>query len=165
MDQDFEGVYRAYGGTVFGYLVRLTRDRHLAEELCQETFVRYLRHRGTLRCNNGSLGPWLFRVATRLVLDSRRRRRPVPLQHEPIEESTVESAAETRDLGRRVRREIDTLPPELRATFLLRAHHELTYAQIGAATGVSERAAKDRFRRGRDLLLKRLAPLIREIRS
>ncbi len=77
----------------------------------------------------------------------------------------MESTAETRDLGRRVRREIDVLPAELRATFLLRAHHELTYAQIGAATGVSERAAKDRFRRGRDLLLKRLAPLIREIRS
>ena len=41
---EFETVYRRYGPPVHAYLARLTGDPLAAEELCQETFVRYLRH-------------------------------------------------------------------------------------------------------------------------
>lgn len=165
MEDTFESVYRAYGSKVFAYLARLTGDRPLAEELCQETFLRYLRHRADIRNENGALAPWLYRVATRLVLDSRRRPHPVRLTREPLAPSSGDDPAEHREIAARAREEIGRLPPELRATFLLRAHEELTFPQIAEATNVSERAAKNRFRRARDILLRRLAPLVRENRS
>ena len=165
MEGTFEQAWAAYGAQIFGYLVRMTRDRPLAEELCQETFLRLLRHRDGIRAQNGTLAPWLYRVATRLVLDERRRRRPpVALSHDPAVEGRAEESAGNREIDGRIRLEVDRLPPELRAAFLLRAHQELTFPQVAAATGVSERAAKDRFRRARDILLTRLAPLHREIR-
>jgi len=159
---DVESAYRDYGGSVHGYLARLTGDRATADELTQETFLRYLRHRATLAARNGTLGAWLFTVATNLARDRLRRRRPVPLDHEPAVPAADD--VERDDLDRRVRREVERLPQDLRAVFLLRAHHELTYAQAAQALGVAERTAKERFRRAREILAHRLAPLFQEKR-
>jgi len=165
MEETFDEAYRAHGAAIFAYLVRMTGDRPLAEELTQETFVRLLRHRSSIRASNGTLAPWLYRVATRLVLDARRRRPLLPLDREPAAGADPAGVAGEREIAHRVRREIDRLPDELKATFVLRARQELTFLRIAAATGVSERAAKDRFRRARDLLLLRLGPLLKEIDS
>lgn len=159
----FESVYRQYGGPVHGYLARLTGDAGTAEELCQETFVRYLRHRDGLQGRNGQLGAWLFRVATNLVRDRYRRRRAGPLETEPADTThDGAGAAEARDLDAHVRREVERLPADLRAAFLLRAHHDLAYARVAEALDVSVRTAKERFRRAREILAHRLAPLFEE---
>jgi RNA polymerase sigma-70 factor (ECF subfamily) len=160
-----EDVYRSYGPAVHAYLARLTGDAALAEELVQETFVRYLRHRAELAHRNGSLGAWLFKVATNLVRDRRRRRTPAPLETEPETSKTDGTAATVaRDLDECIRREVDRLPEELREAFLLRAHHELAYAQVAAALEISERTAKERFRRAREILAHRLGPMLGEER-
>jgi len=165
MARAFDAVYDEYGRAVRAYLGRLTGDAWVAEELTQETFFRYLAHRDALRNANGSLGSWLYRVATNLAFDRRRRRKTEPLEAEPpAAVPDAAECAETRDLGERVRAEVAALPEELRAAFLLRAHHELPYHDVAEAMGVTERAAKDRFRRARDLLARRLRPIFREDR-
>ena len=153
----FDVVYREYGRSVHGYLARLTGNRSVAEELCQETFLRYLRHQPRIEGSNGAVGAWLYKVATNLAWDRARRRRPEALGHEPrARDGDGAAAAEARDLAERIQREIDELPQELRAVFLLRAHHDLTYRRVAAALEISERTAKDRFRRAREILAHRL---------
>jgi len=165
MADEFEQVYGQYGRPVYAYLARLTGDTWLAEELCQETFVRYLRHRDRLYGRNGTLATWLFRVATNLVRDRYRRRRAEPLVDEPVAEGGDGAAAsEARDVDACIRREVERLPEELRAVFLLRAHHELTYPRVAEALDISERNAKERFRRAREILAHRLTPMLREDR-
>ena len=163
MASGFEAVYEAYGRRVHDYLVRLTNDPGAAEEICQETFLRYLRRPPRLEEGNGSLGGWLFKVATNLARDRARRKPALSLEYEPLScggDGASESAS--RDLQARIRREVEALPQELRAAFLLRAHHELTFPRIADALEVSERTAKERFRRAREILAHRLAHLIRE---
>jgi len=162
----FEEVYGKHGRAVHRYLARLTGDAWAAEELCQETFLRYLRQRDRLRGRNGTLGAWLFTVATNLARDRHRRRRPAPLAHEPAAsaEDGPRRTLEAKDLDVFVRREVGRLPLELREVFLLRAHHELTYAAAAEVLGISERTAKERFRRAREILAHRLAPLIEDSR-
>ena len=162
MDAGFEAVYREYGRNVHAYLARLTGDRTKADELCQETFLRYLRHRDNLAARNGTLGAWLFRVATNLARDSfRRRRPPEQLGHEPPA-SEQPDLVEREELDARVRAEVQQLPFDLREVFLLRVHHELTYARVASVLGQCESTVKQRFRRAREILMHRLAPLIRE---
>lgn len=163
MDAGFEEVYRLHGPAVHAYLVRLTGDRSTADEVCQEAFVRYLERRSELRNANGSLRPWLFRVASNLVADAARRARPLPLEAEPPAREPADGA-EVRDLADRLRREVQALPEPLRAAFLLRAHHELTHAQVAEALGIAERTAKERFRLAREILAHRLGPLFFENR-
>jgi RNA polymerase sigma-70 factor (ECF subfamily) len=65
---------------VHAYLVYLTRDRQLAEDLAAETFERALRHWHRFDPNRGSARTWLTQVARSTALDhfraeARRRRR------------------------------------------------------------------------------------------
>lgn len=163
MAEAFERIYRDYGRPVHAYLARLTGDAWIAEELCQETFLRYLRHRGRIHGRNGTVGAWLFRVATNLARDRRRKRHPEPLRHEPpAAEPDGCAVAAARDRDARVRHEVERLPPELREVFLLRAHHEFTYGKAAEALEISERTAKERFRRAREILAHRLGRYLRE---
>jgi len=162
---EFEEVYRAYGPSVRGYLARLTGDAWLADELQQETFYRYLRNGNELAPRNGSLGPWLFRVATNLARDRARRKKPEPLDHDPAAYGADAAAASAaHDMDRCIRREVERLPAELREAFLLRAHHTLTYPQVAKALDISERTAKERFRLAREILAHRLGPMLGEER-
>jgi RNA polymerase sigma-70 factor (ECF subfamily) len=84
-DPDLEGFYgRAYP-RLWAYLVRTTRERALAEELAQESFVRLLASRGA-GLPEAARRAYLFRIAENLVRDAARRRareRTVPLETAP----------------------------------------------------------------------------------
>jgi RNA polymerase sigma-70 factor (ECF subfamily) len=160
MGDGFDELFSRLAPSVHAYLARLTGDASLAEDLCQETFVRYLRHQDQLAVRNGHVAPWLFRVATNLGVDRLRRRKPLPLDGEPVAGPAAAPATERSAV---VRAALDALEPDLRAIFLLRAHHGLTFPQLAEVLALSERGAKDRFRRARDELARRLAPFLEDL--
>jgi RNA polymerase sigma factor (sigma-70 family) len=63
----FDAVFAGYRRRLYGYLVRMTRRRDVAEDLLQEAFLRLAQHAGTLD-RETRLGAWLFTVAHRLVV-------------------------------------------------------------------------------------------------
>jgi RNA polymerase sigma-70 factor (ECF subfamily) len=71
-DDAFASIYRALGARIFGMLLRLTRERALAEDLTQETFMRIYQARGSCR-HDADLAPWAFTIARNLFRDHARR--------------------------------------------------------------------------------------------
>lgn len=67
----FDAVYEAYRSRVFGFLVRLSRSRTVAEDLLDETWLRLVSHAARLRPDTRLL-PWLFTVARNLYWTYRR---------------------------------------------------------------------------------------------
>src|SRR5664279_2135342 len=67
-------VYDLGAPAVFTFLLRLSNDRPLAEDLTQETFLRIHRARGLYR-SGASVLPWVYTIARRLFLDNVRSRR------------------------------------------------------------------------------------------
>jgi RNA polymerase sigma-70 factor (ECF subfamily) len=63
----FDTVFAAFRRRLYGYLVRMTRRRDVAEDLLQETFLRLAQHARSLD-GDTRLAPWLFTVAHRLVV-------------------------------------------------------------------------------------------------
>lgn len=63
----FDAVFAAYRRRLYGYLVRMTRRRDVAEDLLQETFLRLAQHAKKL-ADDTRLGAWLFTVAHRLFV-------------------------------------------------------------------------------------------------
>ena len=63
----FDSVFAAYRRRLYGYLVRMTRRKDVAEDLLQETFLRLAQHARRLEATT-RLGAWLFTVAHRLVV-------------------------------------------------------------------------------------------------
>jgi RNA polymerase sigma factor (sigma-70 family) len=129
----FETFYEAHRDEIHRFLLRrLGRER--ADDAFQETFLRALRAYPRLE-HGQHLRAWVFTIATRIVVDDVRRRRP--------EGELPELAAED---GRPAFEELapftDELPPKERAAVVLRYGYDLGYDEIGAAIGSSESAAR-----------------------
>jgi RNA polymerase sigma factor (sigma-70 family) len=130
----FERFYEQHRNEVFGYLARLV-GRLDAEDAFQETFLRALRAYPSLR-HGDHLRAWVFTIATRIVLDERRRARPRPGEMPEIATTDRRPAyAELVDLA-------EDLPPTERAAVVLRYGYDLSYADIATALGSSEEAAR-----------------------
>jgi RNA polymerase sigma factor (sigma-70 family) len=130
----FEQVYEAHAGEVLGYLTRLL-GREAAEDAWQETFLRALRAYPQLR-HGRHLRAWVFTIATRIALDERTRRRPVPAELPEL--PVVDGRPAYADLAPYA----DDLPPTERAAVVLRYGYDLDYAQIADALGSNEAAAR-----------------------
>ncbi|HEU4421262.1 MAG TPA: sigma-70 family RNA polymerase sigma factor [Pilimelia sp.] len=81
-------LYDDHASALKGYVtVLLGGDRHGAEDVVQETVLRAWRHADKLDPGAGSLRPWLFKVARRLVIDRHRTRvlRPTELGGDSLE--------------------------------------------------------------------------------
>ena len=129
----FETFYETHRDGVFRFLGRrLGRER--AEDAFQETFLRALRAYPRLE-HGEHLRAWVLTIASRIVLDDVRRRRP----QDQLPELPVED-------GRPAFEELapltDDLPPKERAAVVLRYGYDLGYDEIGAALGSSEAAAR-----------------------
>lgn len=70
---DFENIYNSHFDTIFKFIYRFLGDRHQAEDLAQETFVRLYEH---LNNDNNILNPtsWLYRVAANLCNNQVKRK-------------------------------------------------------------------------------------------
>ena len=69
----FDEVHLALNTRLFGFLVRLSRSRDVAEDLVEETWLRLVTHAKRLRSDT-RLAPWLFTVARNLYVSYQRSR-------------------------------------------------------------------------------------------
>ena len=87
---DAEEAYQQYRDMVYGYLIRLCRDRDLAEELTQETFYQAMKNLKRYE-GKSSVGTWLCAIARNQFLRIMRKQSPLPLDDVP--EQSVHKAA------------------------------------------------------------------------
>lgn len=133
----FESFYGDHRDQVLGYLRRMLGPG--AEDAWQETFLRALRAYERLE-HGEHLRAWVFTIATRVALDELRTRgRTVPLNDEVAGTASVEPS---REAFRELEHLTGSLPPTERAAVVLRYGYDLPYAEIGAALGSSDDAAR-----------------------
>lgn len=150
----FEALFRQFQGEVYGWVVRIVRDRGIAEDLTVETFWRIYRAHARFDPACG-FGPWARRIATNTAIDQLKRVRPeVPL----IENASPESPADPvvqRDLHDRIARAFSELPAKHRVAATLALIEERPYEEIAEALGISVGGVKSRvFRAVRELRAK-----------
>lgn len=135
-DAEYEAAYERLQPSLYRYLLRLTGDPDLAEDLAQESFVRLLNH----DLPEAEIRPWIFAVATNLVRDSartrERRRRLIqehgqPRTHAPPADEWVERAERIES----VREALGKLSERDRKLLLLR-EEGFKYAEIAELIGV-----------------------------
>src|SRR6476660_6649067 len=146
-----EAAYRElltrYERPVFSLIFRMVRDREMAEDLAQETFVKVLNNIDRYS-PDFKFSSWLFKIANNLTIDHLRRRRVDTISIEGAPDAvTAESAKatsisivagdesplaelESRELGQSIERAIAKLRPEYRACILLRHVEDRSYEEI-----------------------------------
>jgi RNA polymerase sigma factor (sigma-70 family) len=134
----FERFYLEQRDAVLGYLRRLLGAR--AEDAWQETFLRALRAYPRLE-HGRHLRAWVFTIATNVAMDELRPRggdrAALALNGDGHPAAELE-----RDAFRELEHLTGALPPTERAAVVLRYGYDLPYADIGAALGSSEEAAR-----------------------
>jgi RNA polymerase sigma-70 factor (ECF subfamily) len=119
------GVFRRAMAAIVG-------NQELARDVVQEAFARALRNRKSFR-GEGSLEGWVWRIAVRTALETRRNGREVEL-----EEALAKGGLPEPERDPALAEAIRHLSPRRRLIVFLRYFADLSYAEIAAATGVAE---------------------------
>ncbi len=149
-----EEIYRQYAQTVYRYLLSMTRDGDLAEELTQETFYQAIRSSERFD-GSCSVSTWLCAIAKN-VLRTYRRKHP---DAEDVDEQTLTvQSAETEAVSEAGRlellKQLHALREPYREVLYLRVFGSLSFREIGEVQGKSENWARVTFYRGKELLRK-----------
>jgi RNA polymerase sigma-70 factor (ECF subfamily) len=155
-----------YQHRLLRYLVYLTGNRELAEDLFQETWIRVL-ERGHQYDGKHEFSTWLYAVARNLTIDYLRKKSPASLDGlmEKEERAPLEPA-DTRPLAwevvaqqeqaERISAVLAGIPAEYRETVVLRFQEGLALEEIAAVTRTRLGTVKSRLYRGLNLLMSRL---------
>jgi RNA polymerase sigma-70 factor (ECF subfamily) len=144
-----EAVYERHARDVYRFAFWLCGDRHEAEDIVSETFVRLWAGADDLRAR--TVKAYLFTIARNLFLQrARRTRRERGLDEQMAAPSPAPDAqAEANDELRAVARALQKLPEVDRSALLLRAQDGLPYEEIAGCLGISVSAAKVKVHRAR----------------
>lgn len=158
----WDDVVRDHSARVYRLAYRLTGNRHDAEDLTQEVFVRVFRSLSSYQ--PGTFEGWLHRITTNLFLDQARRRQRIRFDALPEDFGDrmpglvpPPDTVFTRDLfDHDIEEALAALSPEFRAAVVLCDIEGLSYDEIAAVLGVKIGTVRSRIHRGRSMLRKAL---------
>lgn len=142
-----EELYLIHFDRIYSYLHVSVGNRHDAEDLTTQTFLKMLEKIGTFRRRSAPFSAWLFRIAHNLAMDhfrSRRRWQPEEDVPEPRgEEEPSAEAAAMHTIGREsLARLIEDLSPEQQQVLTLKFVFDFPNAEVAAILGKTEGAVK-----------------------
>ncbi len=167
-DAAFDALFERWASKLLRFLERMVRDRAVAEELVQETFLRV--HRARARyVADAKFSTWLYTIASNVARNELRRpfrraphdstdaeREGAPLEL-AAEESPVDEIVNARREGAEVEAALQQLPERQRAALWLAAVEGLPYAEVARALETTESSVKALVHRARVALAEQLA--------
>lgn len=172
----YRELVRRYERPIFSLLYRMVRDRELAEDLAQETFVKALNAIESYRPEY-KFSSWIFKIANNAAIDHLRRREldtlsiegsphaatpeaveATALQIGAVQESALDEVV-ARELGGTIEEAIGRLRPEYRSCILLRHVEGHSYDEIAEILDLPLGTVKTYIHRARNELRTLLAHL------
>jgi RNA polymerase sigma-70 factor (ECF subfamily) len=172
----YRELVRRYERPVFSLIYRMVRDRALAEDLAQDTFVKVLNALGSYR-SEYKFSSWIFKIANNVAIDQLRRREldtlsldgaPDARTQQEIEATAFQATdrsetpleeLEARELGSVIEQAIARLRPEYRSCILLRHVEGRSYEEIAEALDLPLGTVKTYIHRARHELREYLEPM------
>jgi RNA polymerase sigma-70 factor (ECF subfamily) len=155
-----------YQHRLLRYLVYLSGNRELAEDLFQETWIRVL-ERGHQYDGEHEFSTWLYVVARNLTIDYMRKKSPLSLdglmedeERAPLEPADTRPMAwevvQQHEQAERISAALVSIPAEYRETVVLRFQEGLALDEIATITGTKLGTVKSRLYRGLNMLMSQL---------
>ncbi len=152
-----EKLVRRHKNRVFAYILMIVKDKELAEDLFQDTFIKVI---NTIRSGQykeeGKFIQWVMRIAHNLIIDYFRKAKRIPIIENrdeynifdkvrlPVE--SVEEMMITEQIHKDVKRLIEYLPKEQKEVLVMRHYGDMSFKDIAEVTNVSINTALGRMR-------------------
>ena len=149
MEKDFEQLYHTYYMQVYSFLITLSRNRDVSEEIAQRAFYNAMisgrKHRG-----DSSELTWLCAIAKNLFLDEcRAQKRTRGFSMDAVSDVDMENAFANEDAAFRIHQALHDLSEPYKEVFQLRVFGELPFQKIGKLFGKTENWARVTYHRAR----------------
>jgi RNA polymerase sigma-70 factor (ECF subfamily) len=142
---------------VFSYIYNLVKDRDVAEDLFQDTFIKVI---NTLKGKNyneeGKFLPWVMRIAHNIVIDYFRKAKKMQttsggndwniFDSLNVFDDTVHDKMEKKQVRADVRKLIEKLPDDQREVLVMRHYEDLSFKEIAEISNISINTALGRMR-------------------
>lgn len=156
-EEAFELLLHRHKSKVYTSIYLIVKDRYVAEDLLQETFIKAINTIRSGRYNEeGKFSPWLGRIAHNLAIDYFRKCKRYPeivlddgsrvFNSMEFSEESIESKQEKKDTKARLRDFIKELPEEQKQVLIMRHFLQMSFQEIADRTGVSINTALGRMR-------------------
>lgn len=147
-----------YHKKVLGYIRRTVKDSMLAEDLCQETFIKAI---NSLKRNgyqdDGRFAAWLFRIAHNLIVDQFRNKAKLPTTSNEVgdvdlfnnarySDDTIETKNIKSQINADLKKLIYELPEEQKNTIIMRLNFDMSFKEIAKLQDISINTALGRMR-------------------
>jgi len=156
-----EELYLIHFDRIYGYLHMTVGNRHDAEDLTTQTFLKMLESIGRFRFQSAPFSAWLFRIAHNLAMDHFRASRRVQLEEEvpePVDQELSAEVAAFQSIGRASMLDlIEELSPEQKQVLTLKFVFDFSNVDAATVLGKTEGAVKSLQHRALVALQKRLA--------
>lgn len=154
----FDTLLRRHQSKLFSYILRIVKNRDIADDISQETFVKIIM---TLKqgryAESGKFGAWLTRIAHNLIIDHFRQEKSENsistddedvnlLNRRDLCDENIEDLMVNDQIRTDVRRIIEALPDAQREVLMMRYYSDMSFKEIADATGVSINTALGRMR-------------------
>ena len=145
----FDELLRRNQSQLFTYILFVVRDRHVADDVFQETFVRAI---SKLQNNayraNGKFGAWLTRIAHNAMIDlfrSQKHKNIISIEDDTLTQlsarallaNNIEAECINAQVLTDVKRMVDLLPPVQREVVFMRFYQQMPFKEIAERTNVS----------------------------
>ena len=154
----YDELIRRWSGRVYGYICRRVRDKHIAEDLTQDAFIRGFKGLHSLE-EPSRFGSWLLAIAHRAVVDWARKRSNNELVGSDIYNdppAQLASASATEQRLEDLREVLMDLPEQSREILNVYYFQQMTYEDAAAVLGVSVATVNVRLAKAREQLRKRV---------
>jgi len=147
--ESFDILYNKYSNKIFNFLLRMTKDEYLAEDIMQEVFIKVYNNLDKFKFKS-AFYTWLYRIAfnTAITLIKKRKK----LREKEFTEDTLHTHIDTaldkieQLLDKKnVESIIDMLPDKQKHVFNLRFFEKLKFSELAEVLKISENSAKTNF--------------------
>jgi RNA polymerase sigma factor (sigma-70 family) len=161
---DFDELYRMHGKKLQQIAFRITKDRHLAEDVVQETFIKAFKKADTI-VDEYKIGSWLAAIAARTAIDylrAEKRRRWLPSDQSIMEqifsdhdvEQSLEKEVEILLFKEQIQHLLYLLTQEYQQVLVLKLQYGLKENEIASKLNIKSGTVKTRLHRARKQLKK-----------
>lgn len=157
-NEAFDALLKRHQSRVFSYIFHIVKNKDLADDIFQETFVKAIMTIKQGRyTETGKFSAWISRIAHNLIIDYYRQEKSentVSTDEEDVDllnrrdlcDENVEYYLVTNQIHEDVRRIVMALPESQREVLIMRYYRDMSFKEIADATNVSINTALGRMR-------------------
>jgi len=161
----FERLVEKYQKKIYYLALRMTKSHEAADDMSQESFIKAFYSLKSFK-EGYSFSAWVYKICMNLTINYLKRQKFV-VPESQLKKSSLALLEEKgkvdfsdqlakEELRKKIEQEIDNLPPDFKAVFILKAYEDLSYEQIAQALKISKGTVMSRLFRAREKLQKSL---------